>query len=643
MLHRFTLALVAPFLLFGCTSPKPGDVFPANDAGSDQGDGMPDGRDASDVVDGNTPGDETDAPAGVDGSDGSGDEPCESNCSSEASFRCDGASNVQVCTARGTCLRWLDVGVCPSNQLCCNGACSVIDTANCYACGRTCQDPAPACAASLKGCSCTEPSCRAHGQTCNVATGSCVRAGVYVDQTAPPGGDGSPAAPLQTITAALDAIAKGRSADRLVLVGAGTYDGPHGETFPLVLRGVALEGIGATPTRIEGSGVYQLGGAVSQLVPASPTVTLVVGDDTGTTHVSNVVVASPPNVKPAVFAMVCDRGNRATYPGPADVAPNTLLDRVAVDGPSEYAIVVGTSTVPQPSGCNLQMTRSSVKNAYIGIYAVGCFVGNSATDPIRDPVAIGIDLGDGTQEGGNTFSQLTADNLRGGGLVSGDCLRSFRSRWGVFRQSDAGMFVWLPERHGQMTSVFTLEHNTFESLTRYGAFLRGGAMDISLADNVFHDIGGSVYLGYPNAGLILDGSLMEPPLFFHSLKARRNQFIDNDIGVYIHADAPVTFTPQTVFGDFGTSADPGNNVFACNSSPWVRTTDDPWGLKGGDLGIQVPGVLSLSFAGNQWDHASPTYATISMGPNGSDILLPDTNAPAVNTLNGSAAQVTCTR
>ncbi|MET0593141.1 MAG: DUF1565 domain-containing protein, partial [Polyangiaceae bacterium] len=64
----------------------------------------------------------------------------------------------------------------------------------------------------------------------------------YVDAQAAPGGDGSKEAPFQTISAAADAHAKATSKARKAHVAAGTYDAALGEVFPIMLRGLSLEG-----------------------------------------------------------------------------------------------------------------------------------------------------------------------------------------------------------------------------------------------------------------------------------------------------------------------------------------------------------------------------------------------------------------
>jgi len=81
---------------------------------------------------------------------------------------------------------------------------------------------------------------------------------LFVDATAPPGGDGSPAAPFQTIQEGVDAAVSGD----LVTVAAGTYTTPSSRLVGAVLRaavvfmkdGVTVQGAGAGLTVIDGSG-----------------------------------------------------------------------------------------------------------------------------------------------------------------------------------------------------------------------------------------------------------------------------------------------------------------------------------------------------------------------------------------------------
>ena len=89
--------------------------------------------------------------------------------------------------------------------------------------------------------------------------------------------------------------------------------------------------------------------------------------------------------------------------------------------------------------------------------------------------------------------------------------------------------------------------------------------------------------------------------------ARNNSFIGNDIGIQVEANAFVA-TTRTNF-DWGTAADPGNNVFACNSSAHA-------GGMGGDFLFEMAAgsTVTLPMRRNKWDHVPPMQsATLADG------------------------------
>ena len=78
----------------------------------------------------------------------------------------------------------------------------------------------------------------------------------YVDSTAPQGGNGSKLQPFKTITAAIQAHDASPGVARKAYVAAGRYDEALGERFPLVLRGLSLQGAGQDRTSIAGTGRF---------------------------------------------------------------------------------------------------------------------------------------------------------------------------------------------------------------------------------------------------------------------------------------------------------------------------------------------------------------------------------------------------
>jgi hypothetical protein len=100
--------------------------------------------------------------------------------------------------------------------------------------------------------------------------------------------------------------------------------------------------------------------------------------------------------------------------------------------------------------------------------------------------------------------------------------------------------------------------------------------------------------------------------------------------------------PSRSVSDFGTTGDPGNNVFACNSS--MTTNASGFDVYVGfDMtnGGTSNGTLNLS--GNQWDHAPPSLVmATSAAPNGQDLWEnPNITLPTITTDGATVANVTC--
>src|SRR6185369_379215 len=138
---------------------------------------------------------------------------------------------------------------------------------------------------------------------------------------------------------------------------------------------------------------------------------------------------------------------------------------------------------------------------------------------------------DGTMEGGNSFVEMKysiGDVPDGAVMLARECIDHVRSRYDVYRDSDAGIYAWQPAHGGQMTCKLTFEHDTFEAIKFYGLWLQGGALEFtSMTDNVFRGIGSAKDFGYPNPVVLLDVGDDPPPFFPHG-RWRRNQFIGND-------------------------------------------------------------------------------------------------------------------
>ncbi len=98
---------------------------------------------------------------------------CLLECDELGDTRC-GDAGVEFCGLVGECARWIEVGHCGANSMCCQGSCVPIDAEHCFACNVRCQAPTPSCSISLGSCSCTESSCPGAASACNASTGSCL-------------------------------------------------------------------------------------------------------------------------------------------------------------------------------------------------------------------------------------------------------------------------------------------------------------------------------------------------------------------------------------------------------------------------------------------------------------------------------------
>lgn len=417
---------------------------------------------------------------------------------------------------------------------------------------------------------------------------------VHVDARSSREEVGTAACPFRTITAAIAAHA------RTIRVGPGTYTAEHGESFPLVLRGVTLVGAGAERTTIEGVGAYD--GAASggvfdrngELIEAA----VVVGDERAPTVLSAVTVRPGTGRRFNYMGIVCDRG--------ATGAPNTTLDGVAVGPDFDVGIVAGTSTRPGPTGCNLRMRSTVVEGTNEGMWALGCGVGEG-----RVPVA--VEIGDGTEAHRNTFREFRASNeSRGIGLDVWDCVAAVTVNGNLFESGGTGILM---VRHpNELPDRVRIQGNTFRGLARAGIVASRAASIDALEDNVFTGISAPSPDDAPAMGLWIDahGEPIPPAV----RRARRNQFAGNDNGVVVTGPGlKGPALPREILFDFGSEADQGNNEFGCNS----RSARHP----GYDVLLDVPDATArASLVGNSWDHFPPRPTELTPGaPDGADIVL----------------------
>ena len=428
----------------------------------------------------------------------------------------------------------------------------------------------------------------------------------YVDASAAPGGNGSRLQPFKTITAAIEAHAASPAIAKKAYVAAGRYDATLGERFPLVLRGLSLEGAGQDRTFIAGSGSYDHS-AEGGTFPGLYAVTMVVGERQLLTRVSGLSIRSLSPVPAENYhGVFCDRGNAT-----GEVASPlglTHLDKVTVGPGHDMGVLVATSTIPSSTGCNMLITASTITGAWRGVFAVGC--SSTAYD---DPVM--LEMGTDDPASGNTISWMTANNEQAMGVWVQDCVPRASFQYNTFRDSVAGVTVdqsdILSPPHTRNHMSF--KHNTFERLSIGGLSVFGLALTVDeISDNRFVNITRAVN---QHPGISARAASLD---LFSVDKVRRNEFIGNDNALEVGFiwNAP---PPQVPPADFGTAADPGSNVFRCNSGPEDNGGDLYFWGNAEDPEATWRGTIHL--AGNAWDHVPPTVQTVNPPPNGSDIAL----------------------
>jgi hypothetical protein len=404
----------------------------------------------------------------------------------------------------------------------------------------------------------------------------------YVDWRAPDGGDGSRQKPFKTVTAATLAYASAQGQPKKAYVAAGTYDKALGEQFPLVLRGLSLEGAVRDQTVIVGTGAFNHAGAGGPM-HGDYMVTIVAGDRVLTTKISGVLVRpeSPVPVQNHI-GVFCDRGSAT-----GDVAPpagQTQIDAATI-GPGYHSTVVATtSTTGSVTGCSLSIRASTLTGGWEGVRAIG----------YQDWPAFGLvalEMGGSDPASGNTISWMQGPTATpGGALLLGGVSASFQ--YNTFIDSWYGIYVVDPSYALDAELYhFTLKHNSFERLAR-GAYFAGPVRVDELSDNRFIGITRAPSEDPSNQAFAL--AFASYILQAQLGKVRRNQFIGNDGGISFVASYRTGSLPT----DFGTAGDPGGNVFRCNSA-----------LQGVGVDIYVygaDGTSALSMVGNAWDHAPAT-------------------------------------
>jgi hypothetical protein len=147
-----------------------------------------------------------------------------------------------------------------------------------------------------------------------------------------------------------------------------------------------------------------------------------------------------------------------------------------------------------------------------------------------------------------------------------------------------------------------------------------------MSDNVFTGITSTIALNTTETGTAvhLVGYGSGPPQI---AKARRNQFIGNDVALTIADSAPMVSIAASPLVDFGNASEPGGNIFRCNSS-WYGPLDVTLGTGSG----------TVPFRGNYWDHVPPIVAGSGPDQQPRDI---GTDGIVVETTGATLATVAC--
>ena len=564
---------------------------------------------------------------------------CQSECPTENATRCTSGGQEQTCLMKNGCLVWDTASDCAPGSLCCNDTCVTIDENNCFGCGTVCTGATPVCSSTLERCACTATACAPSRHDCDANLGVCVacidppipesRSDIYVDGAAVISGTGSLGCPYGSIGQGLLEAGASSAPVRTVHLAAGTYSA---ENFPLTVRsGVSLAGAGASATIIQGTGALDhslAGGALN----VSTFATIVLGDEAGSTNLRDLTVRMP-SAAPAAnhYGVLCDRGNTPqtiTNPPATMPAPNATLSGVTVGPGFDYGIAVTNTTIPSPSACNLRLEKSSVSGNFNGIWVVGCGTGGPG-----GIVSAQID--------GNQLTNNGKPSNDGYGVVVWDCSSPVAVSNNTFDGDNGGLAL---AQHPRLDSgipvpgFITIENNTFKNLTNVGIVMGAAVILERLTSNSFTNISTSI-VGYPGIAVVLDGSGGGANNYRPQIKkARKNSFIGNDLGVVFRGSTPIAPDPDGYDTDFGSDADPGNNIFRCNSTPSGSS------LIGYDVLVQTTSVNGggLGFAGNQWDSAGPRVTAAVSAANGYEVLESGASpVPPINLDNSTASTAMC--
>lgn len=462
---------------------------------------------------------------------------------------------------------------------------------------------------------CDPAACLERGELCDALGQRCVPCpepvdGVLqVDAAAPFEGTGAAACPVRTISAALR-ILEGRTGGA-VHVAAGRYED---EIFPLQIRGIELRGAGAGETIIAGYGTIltaQPGGGD----PTFPVLaTIFAGHPGALTAISDLTII-PPRPEELGVGIHCDQGNALPNDQPP-LEPSTIVERVRIGPAFGAALIATTSQDASARGCFVRLLGSDLSSNARGIWAV-----YSALRTQRQA----IQIGDGTSEGKNVISDLDGSAIQ----IWDDTSYARIDGNEISRVKEGVIAVAHAISEGR--NVLEVENNRISEFWSIGV---RAARSLSIARLVGNEItGGKAPAGSGGRAIAVevDPDVDNGGYVARLLYARNNLIAGNDAGIVLrqgNADLGALDQPAH---DLGREDDPGNNVLRCNSAV------EP-GVSGGDLELWITEPLvTISAAGNQWDHLPPERSAA----NGGDIRFSSTRRPTVIDTGATAGSDPC--
>ena len=417
----------------------------------------------------------------------------------------------------------------------------------------------------------------------------------------------APSCAFKTLSAALTASAS--HASSTIHAAAGSYGA--GETFPLVLdKGRSLVGAGASSTTIQGSSsAYNTSSTGSFLDTGTHYVTLLAGDGSTTVTVSGFTFLPQSTVTTPTanyLGVVCIAGNAPnTGASPPLPAANLVLQGITV-GPNFDTGVSISSSPSSSTGCNAAINASTFTGSNVGVATGVC----GGSNPVNSwPSA---QVGDGTTGNANTFTASGIDVFgEGCGSVQSYNDNKFESGYrGIVLVSTGSQY-------------FEVLGNTFDGTAGplpmgIGVNTNATAVLDKLNGNTFTNISESsaadTAVGATTGYAIAMGA-------GRIIQAHGNSINNNDNGIIFAAGTTLS---NFDFSSDGTSSN-ANQIY-CNSKPSVSSA------VGYDLVVQ--GTPTLNFAGNVWDHATPsTGLSTTLSANGTDVV----GGFAGVTLTGSTA------